>query len=406
MWWIGNLPEDELVYGSLNQLDQLTGGGDGRPVRGLPPGLLGYGAAFLRGRRVPLLVVDERRDPRPEYWIRGSGVLPALIRRRLRHYDLPIPHWLFDVGGVPGAIEDPRAAGVAEDQAPRRLLAQLRLLTAARIRQRALDPQAGLVDRGLAVPLEMADAETRTLAESVGLTWDTLVSYWPRPVATSARLHGVSRKPEASAGMHVERANHSAVPQQESYLATAGHFDIPAAGPVFRSRRWPFRGVLLGSMRTRFDPGRPAQPQFTPAIGAVDLGLIELTSNWLDRCPTAPESPGDVREYDVYRWHGAAGGPAVGEVVGPLRLIEVQGQPLAHCWYLSGASRGGDSGAAVVHRISGRLLGQIVGTRGGDAGGGKRTGTIVQDVQLHLAAAAGALDCAPADLTLSVLDPL
>src|SRR3954447_26771482 len=351
MWWIGNNRDDESVVAALDRLERLDGTTDERVPRGVPRGLIGYGATIRRGSRVPLLVVDERRDPRPALWIPGPGLLRGLVRRRLRRRDLPLP---------PGA--DNARGPNPTDTRRWSLIVELRLLLAAMSEQRDLDPGAELTDRGLAVPLHLADEVTRDIAARADLPDATLVSYWPRPTATSAQLRGIGRKPTASAGIHLDIASFS-------LLATAGHFDVPRSGPVFRCLRWPSRDRLLGTMRVRYDPQRPDPLVTVKVQGNIDLGLIELTSRWSERRQVQPEIPYDVREADVYRWHGAGSGLTAGEIVGPLRMIDVAGYPLARCWYLSGVSKRGDSGAAVVHRATGRVLGQIVGSRGGDAGG-------------------------------------
>jgi hypothetical protein len=224
------------------------------------------------------------------------------------------------------------------------------------------------------------------------------------PTATSAKLRGIPRRPTASAGIYLHvYAGHDDLPT--AYLATAGHFDVPKAAPVFRSGRWGSRGTLLGTMRVRLDPRRPVPLKLHMAItGAIDLGMIELTGTRGGMHPAFPEVPQHVRDLEVYHWNGAATGPTTGEVVGPLRVIKVEGYPLANCWYISGVSRRGDSGAAVLHRASGLVLGQIVGSRGGDASGGRRTGTVVQDITLLTDAAEAALDGGVAGL--DVADPL
>jgi hypothetical protein len=395
MWWIGNDSDDDRqVVGALDRLERLGQPGESELFRGAPAGLLGFGATFREGVRVPLLVVDERRDPRPEFWIHGSGAAARWVRRRLRHRDLPLP---------PG-IDDTRQ--VAPEPTPRRptLLAELRLLQAAMSRQRELGSSAGLIERGIGVPLELADERTRAIARRAELPAGTLVSYWPMPKASSAKLRGIPRQPTASAGvyLHVYAGYDD---HATAYLATAGHFDVPKAAPVFRSGRWGSRGTLLGTMRVRLDPRRPVPLKRPMAItGAIDLGMIELTGTRGGMRPAFAEVPQHVRDLEVYHWNGAATGQTTGEVVGSLRVIEVEGYPLANCWYVSGVSRRGDSGAAVLHRASGLVLGQIVGSRGGDASGGRRTGTVVQDITLLTDAAEAALDGGVAGL--EVADPL
>src|SRR3954447_2555395 len=145
MWWIGNNRDDESVVAALDRLERLDGTTDERVPRGVPRGLIGYGATIRRGSRVPLLVVDERRDPRPALWIPGPGLLRGLVRRRLRRRDLPLP---------PGA--DNARGPNPTDTRRRSLIVELRLLLAAMSEQRDLDPGAELTDRGLAVPLQLA----------------------------------------------------------------------------------------------------------------------------------------------------------------------------------------------------------------------------------------------------------
>jgi hypothetical protein len=391
MWWFGNDRDDELMA-PLERLTFATGGDGAGPRRSLP-GLYGYGMAYRLGRKVPLLVIDERRDPRPELWITGAGVFASVVRRRLRKSDLPMPPAAPDQDPPDGG----GAAVASSNQSRAGTVSELRALTAARIRMRGLGAVTDPVLRGLAIPIRSADPQTRDLAHEFGLPDETLVSYWPMPTATSSGLRGVKRLPSASAGFHLTA-------KDRSFLATAGHFGVPPAAPVFLSGRWFGRGKLLGAMSFRLDPRRADPPIAPTPDGRVDLGLIELSSDFLPRHVVQPEQPETVQEFDTYRWQGASSGAMIGEVVGALRMIEVEGLALAHCWFIANDCRPGDSGAAVVHRASGRLLGQVVGARGVSRAGGGRTGTVVQDVRLLLDAATETIGWHLDDLELSVLD--
>jgi hypothetical protein len=401
MWWFGNDSHEEDLSLALDRLQALLGD-DASYGRGL----LGFGTALRRERRMLLLIVEQRLDPRPEQWIPSSHLFAVVLRRWLRRYDLP----LLPEDQLPEPSRDRwPLVGVAIVRLGRRWwwVRQLTALALAVDAARRADPQAGLVTRGLAVPLRRADEGTQLLADRIPVSpEDVLVMYRPMPKATNGHLRGVRRRPTASPGFQLAVTG-GGVPAVERLLATAGHFAVAPAAPVYRSARRFVRGPAIGTMRRRLDPRAPMGPP-GPAgavAGRIDLGLVALNGDALAGRPVEVQPADEVEELAIGRWDGASSGRSVGQVIGSLRMIEVDGVRLANCWFLLGDCRPGDSGSAVLHD-SGRLLGQVVGALGVRQVDGARPGTIVQDVELLLDAAADVLGRSRQELEPAVLDPL
>ena len=357
MWWRDD-GDGEEVSAALDRLDET----------GPHPGLLGYGMAYHRGRRVPLLIVHEKHDPRPQMWASGEGWAWRLLRAVVAGRDVPVPPWV-----------EPDFAWSEEDVRvqirPAGLADAIRLLVQARLLAR-LTRRGGLLERGIAVELGYADRFTLDVASTADLPRPTLVSYWPWPRFTRPRLSGSTRRPYLSPGLRVTLAD------GRTLLATAGHIDIDVGDPVYLTRdRWGIgQREPIGTMAWRSDPRRSDAGSTSDQSGRIDLALIELNRPSSTGRAIASADERAVVEGDLCEWTGASSGFSRGDVVGPLRTLEVDGVPLTHCWYLASDCRGGDSGSAVIELGQGAALGQVVGARGTRRRSGARPGTIVQHV--------------------------
>ena len=354
MWWRGG---DDEVDVALDRLDE-TG-----PHRDL----LGYGMAYHRGAQVPLLISPEKRDPRPGYWGSGPGVGRWIVRALVAGRDVPVPPWVEVEPGWP-----PEDFG---GEAAPPLLETARQL----VRARAIARRAGVHDlrlRGIAIPLDQADRQTRAVASIADLPPSTLVSYWPHPRFTRHRLSDMRGHPYVSPGLRVTTGD------GRHLLATAGHINIEVGQPVFTSPgRWrPPRLRQVGVVAWRSDPRRSPPVSINGQSYSIDLALIDVTDDLPSGRAIGAAVDSAVDDGTLCEWDGATSGFTRGDVVGSLRTMEVEGVSLTHCWYVASDCRGGDSGTAVVDLRQGAVLGQVVGARGTRRKGGARPGTLVQHI--------------------------
>lgn len=356
MWWRED-GEGEDVSAALERLDET----------GPHPSLLGYGMAYHQGRKVPLLIVHEKHDPRPQMWAAGKGRAWRLLRAFVTGRDLPVPPWTEP--DFSWSEQD-----VLTDINPAGLAATIRLLIQMRLRARAT--RGGLLERGVAIEVGYADPFTQDVVGAADLPRSTLVSYWPWPRFAQPRLSGLHRRPYLSPGLRVTLAD------GRQLLATAGHVDIDIGEPVYLTRdRWGIgQREPIGTLAWRSDPRRSDASGLGDQSGRIDLALVELNGSASVGRPVEPADERAVDEGDLCEWTGASSGSSRGDVVGPLRTLEVEGIPLTHCWYLASDCRGGDSGSAVLELKQSAALGQVVGSRGTRRKSGARPGTIVQHV--------------------------
>lgn len=375
MWWSDD-DRDGQVSVALDRLDQLA-------VRDV---LLGYGAAFYRGETVPLLVAREDLDPRPYLLAPGRQPSARIARWLVRGRDIaPHPSWFEE---QVEAADDRRLRLGPKPMSAKGALGR------ARVARRGAQRGSDIVERGLAVPLRIADERTRRIADRARLPQDSLVTYWPMP-GQAVAISGGRRGPTGSRGLSLvcEGCHPRFMGQHrhQPFVGTAGHLDVNPGQPLFgsKARRWRFRGgPIVGLVRWRADPRSPPSSSFftdNPA-GMVDFSLAEaVTERWSGGTALRTVAS-EVRDGELCEWRGARSGITRGDIVGALRTLTVDGTDLRNCWYVASDCRRGDSGAAVWNLRRSAALGQIVGSRGVSRRRGARPGTIVQDVETLLAA--------------------
>jgi len=331
MWWE---PEGEAESVLLEKIQRLAG-----LIReGRAAFVCGVGSFLDRpGRRVLLLVLDQ---PPPPWWLIPGPDFPYWYPRE---WELRSSEFLQRMGNLLG---EPRFGRLRNYRFP--------------------NPMPFHCGPWL--------AEALSTFLKVGIPPDSRV-------LISGDIHRAAKRSELSLGGKETATLGSIMSIDDSLFATtAGHF-AAGSNQVIDQVHHKFLGIRLGVRSL----GRVTWTNDPTNVGGADLALIEAKLSPLRPVGIAPlNSPDRV----VCELDGSLSGKRSGWKAGALALIEGDGRFWTNSWYIIGDQNGfaqkGDSGAPVIVKESGALLGHLVGVGGFLCKNGRRQAGFVQAIQFQI----------------------